>query len=394
MGRTSYRVSLDQVLNLWFLQQGLVEPRRGKLTRKAFVSHLERTGGLQLDTVNAVDRAHYLTLWSRFGPYDRKKVDRWVYGDRVAYEHWGHEASILPASRLPLSKRGMRRFKPRGDWWAGRAPSTASIRRVMKRLREEGPLESADFERDPKGSGPWWGWKEDKASLEILWHGGRVATHGRRHFRRLYDIAQRVYPEGPVGSSAQYEDGWLLTGLSGNGVASEKHLSNYWTAPRLTAAGKKKVVARNMKAKRVVEVEVEGRKGRFLALPEHLEGISRAPAPRGTTLICPFDSLMWHRDRAEEWLGFRYRIEIYTPKAKRKYGYYVMPILHGGRLVGRLDPKLHRDREELEIKAVFLEPGFRRDGAFDRGLSESLRSLGEFLGASRIVLPKGWHDLL
>jgi uncharacterized protein len=209
-----YRVPLDHLLRLWFHRQGLTRPLGRKLTRAAFVQHLERTGGLQLDSVNVVDRAHYLTLWSRFGAYDRQRVDRWVYDARVAYEYWSHEASVLPASRLPLSRRGMKLFAPRGSWWKERMPAPAAFRKVLGRLRAEGPLQSADF-KDSRNNGAWWGWKEDKQALEIMWHRGQVAVSRRMHFRRIYDLAERVYGEGPMATTSEYEDGWLLTGLSG-----------------------------------------------------------------------------------------------------------------------------------------------------------------------------------
>jgi len=389
-----YRIELETVRRLWLRRQGLSAPRSTGLTRARFVEHLERTGGLQLDSVNVLERAHYLTLWSRFGAYDRALPDRWTYRDRVAYEHWGHAACVLPASRLPLSRRGMRRFAPRGVWWAQRRPSPASIRRVLKRLRNEGALESADFEADKSASGPWWDWKEDKRALELMWHRGQVAVSSRRHFRRAYDLAERVYGEGPAATLSEWQDGWLLSGLSGNGVASEKHLLNYCTHPRLRAPERRRVIARNLRSGRVVEVEVDGLTGTFLARPEHLEGASRLPPARGTTLICPFDSLLWQRERAQDLLGFTYRIEIYVPAPKRRYGYYVLPILHDGRLVGRLDPKLHRDRDELQIKALHLEPGCRRGQAFDAGLAESVRDLATFVGAQTVTLPRGWGKLL
>ena len=154
------------------------------------------------------------------------------------------------------------------------------------------------------------------------------------------------------------------------------------------------MIARNLRRKRIVEVEVDGLRGPCFARPEDLEGASELEAPRGTNLICPFDSLLWQRERAQDLLGFTYRIEIYVPPAKRTYGYYVLPILHDGRLVGRLDPKLHRDRAELEIKAIHLEDGFERSTELDDGLGESLADLAGFLGAEEISLPRGWKKLL
>jgi uncharacterized protein YcaQ len=394
-------IPLEQVVRLWLHRQGLSEPQGSvPLDKTALVDHLERTGALQLDTVNAVERAHYLTLWSRFGPYTKGHVDRWVYRERAAYEYWGHEASLLPISHLPLGRRRMRRFPPprlrERSWWPSYTTSTASKRRVLRRLRSEGPLESADFERrasEPADASPW-GMpmpKEDTRSLKLLWHDGRVAVRRRRHFRCVYDLAERVYPEGPVASTTEFEDSWLLVGLSGNGVASERHLTNYFTGPSPTAAERKRIIRRQLAKRRVVEVRVQDRRGTFLALPEHLETIDQLPEPHGTTLVCPFDSLLWQRKRAEELLGFGYRVEIYVPAAKRQFGYYVMPILHDGRLVGRLDPKLHRDRGLLEIKAIYLEDGFRGGAAFRRGLAESLESLRRFLGADRLDLPARWR---
>ncbi len=388
-----YRLKKEQVVRLWLARQGLSRPHGNELDSSTFVEHLERTGGLQLDSVNVLSRAHTLTLWSRFGVYDPALVDRWTYVDRIAYEYWGHEASILPASRLPLSRRAMARFEPRGSWWASRVPSNGSIRRVLRRIRQEGPLESADFEHTAGSAGPWWGWKEDKQSLEMLWHRGKLATSTRKSFRRVYDLAERVYGEAPAAPLSRFEDSWLITGLRGNGAATEKHLAGYYTSPQLSAADRKKVIARNLERGAVVEVEVGGLGGKWYILPAHLEDISALPAHRGTTLICPFDSLLWQRNRAEELLDFRYRIEIYTPPAKRVFGYYVMPILHNGRLVGRLDPKLHRERQLLEIKSIRLEQRFKRSSGFDAALASAVRSLASFVAANDISLPRGFKKI-
>jgi uncharacterized protein YcaQ len=391
----------DAVVRLWLHRQGLTRSRgSAELSKDSFVQHLERTGALQLDSVNAVDRAHYLTLWSRFGPYDRALVDDWVYSDGAAYEHWGHEASILPMSHLPISRRAMKRFPPDSwsgkSWWSRFATSTASKRRVLKRLRDEGPLESTDFEWQEAELGPGgrpaeaWFQKEDKRSLKLLWHDGRVAVAERRHFRCVYDIADRVYPESDIASPTEYEDSWLFTALRGNGIAPERHMVNYFTGPTLKAADRKRVIARNLNKGRIVEVKVKGLRGPCYALPEDLEDIDDVPAPTGTNLVCPFDSFLWQRKRAEELLGFKYTIEIYVPADKRVFGYYVLPILHEGRLVGRIDPKLHRDRGVLEIKAIHTEPDFQSSMGFVAGFGEAIDSLAEFLGATDIDMPSGW----
>lgn len=402
-GKSKPSITRDEVVRLWLRCQGLSSPR-GELSfdSSTLTAHLETTGGLQVDSINVLDRAHYLTLWSRFGPYDRALLDHLVYQDRLAYEYWAHEASILPISHLPLSLRRMRRFPPgswtTNSWWKHYDTPTASKRHVLRRVRQEGPLESANFERragEPTGKEIPGGTmplpKQDKRSLKLLWHAGRLAIERRQHFRCIYDLAERVYPPVQPASSVAYEDSWLLTGLQGNGVASAAHLTNYLTAPELTAADRQRVIARNLKKKRVVEVQVEGSSQQYYCLPEHLDTLSDLPEARGTTLICPFDSLLWQRKRAEELLDFKYRVEIYVPAAKRQYGYYVLPIMHEGKLVGRLDPKLHRDRGVLEIRSIHLEPGFARDRGFDQGLAETLTSLGVFVGAQELQLPPGWQ---
>lgn len=392
------RFSREEVTRLWFELQGLHQPRGTRsLGKRTLREHLESTGALQLDSVNVLERAHYLTLWSRFGAYDRARLDRWTHRDGVAYEYWGHEASLLPISHLPHGRRRMRSIPEawkNKSWWKHFDTPVASRRRVLRRLREEGALESADFDRHPHeptaaeraDQGSWLP-KEDKRSLKLLWHTGRVAVRERRHFRQRYDLAERVLPDTPTSRTAEYEDSWLLLGLRGNGIAPERHLRNYFTAPNLDAASRKRVLARNLRAKRIVEVDVEGERAPWYALPEHLERATAAPAPTGTTLVCPFDSFLWQRQRADELLDFEYRIEIYVPEPERKFGYYVLPILHDGRLVGRLDPKLHRDEGRLEIRALHLEPRFRPSARFRRELDATLADLAKFVGAERIDAP-------
>jgi uncharacterized protein YcaQ len=305
-------------------------------------------------------------------------------------------------AHLPRGLRRRRLFPEerwrRFTWWPRYDTSPASKRRVLQRLREDGPLESAHLTAEAPGrheGGPpvasVFGSKEDTRSLKLLWHAGKAAVRTRRHFRCLYDLAERVYPaDARPATTAQYEDHWLLGGLRGNGVAGVRHLDNYFTAPAPFADERHRIIARNLKRKRVLEVRVENERGPWYALPEHLDALADLPEPEGTTLICPFDSLLWQRKRAEDLLGFRYRAEIYVPPEKRQFGYYVMPILHDGRLVGRLDPKLHRDRRELEIRSIRLEPGVRRDRRLTRELGQAIGDLAGFLGADEVAAPPGW----
>lgn len=393
------KISQQQVVRLWLSQQGLLDCSRPRtLTAATFVEELERLGGLQVDSVNVLDRAHYLTLWSRFGNYDRARVDSWLYQDRLAYEYWGHEASILPISHLPLGKRRMKRF-PLNCWenaanWSRQKTSPESKRRVLKLIRQNGSLESADFEPTAKDKADrsLLGWgaatpKEDKRSLGLLWHAGKLAIDSRLRFRKQFDLAERVYPVDTLAASIkQYHDSWLLIGLRGNGFASESHLKYYWTAPSLNAEERRAVIQRNLRERTIVAVQVEGCKETYYVLQE-LGDAPDLPAPTGTTFICPFDSLLWQRQRAEDLLGFRYRIEIYVPESKRQFGYYVLSILHNGVFAGRFDAKLHRDESRLEVKAVFLEEDFKASVKFKRNDKQRFSQLAEFLGASKLQPP-------
>ncbi len=395
-------VSKDQVTRLWLHLQGFSKPRGSdKFTKTTLSQLLNQVGGLQLDTINVVERAHLLTLWSRFGSFDREEFQRWAYRDGLAYEYWGHEACILPIAHLPLGKVRMNTFPPsqweKSAWFKQFVTSNSSKRRVIRRLREEGALESKDFEtsKNDKFHDSWIGMsdaalpvgKEDKRTLQLFWHAGKVAVRDRRHFRRLYDLADRVYPHVKAASRKAYEDSWLLYALTGNGITAERHLNNYFTAPLLTAAEKKEVILRNLKKRTIREVKVPGMdEARWFALPQHLELLDQMEEPHGTTFICPFDSLLWQRQRAEELLNFQYRIEIYVPGPKRVFGYYVLPILHNGQFVGRLDPKFHREKGLLEVKSLYFEDGFQRTEDFDEGFRRTLESLASFVGATDIQL--------
>lgn len=393
-------VDPKQVVRLWLKKQWLLNvDNPQKLTKDHFSAYLQQVGGLQVDSVNVLDRAHYLTLWSRFGNYDRGQIDDWIYQDKVAYEYWGHEASILPASFLPISRRRMKDFPPRqwanSAWWKRQETSAASKKRVIARIKSKGRLENSDLEKeirsekDPERKDQL---KEDKRSLQLLWHAGKIGIAGRTHFRKIFDQSENIYPKSNVASTRQFHDSWLNVALAGNGAVCESHLINYFTTPNLTAAERRQVIDRNLKSKSIFPMQIKGRKEEFYATEEDLQVLTAAdgselPKPTGTRLICPFDSFLWQRARAEDLLDFHYRIEIYVPESKRKFGYYLLPILHEGNLIGRLDPKLHRDQNLLEIRSLHYEPKFRETKKFQKTLKGIVEELADFVGAKDIRWP-------
>jgi uncharacterized protein len=410
------RVSLRAVAALFLERQHLDRPRRRRLSARGVVEFASDTGGIQLDSINVVDRAHYLTLWSRFGPYDKAALDRLAYRRRLLFEYWAHAACLVPAEHFPSWRWVMNAYadRPRYRSWALWArKNQETVRAVEQAIRDRGPLSNADFERPtPKKSTGWWDWKPAAHALDYLWMSGRTLVHSRRHFQKRFDLAERVLPDA-VGLSPMLEDAFarwhMRQSLHAMGAATESDLRGYLTFPSFTLAERRKVITQMQETGEVVEVEVEGlparkAKPRWLALAEDLPALARAGrrrAPRGTTILSPFDSLLWYRDRVQRLFGFDYKIQVYIPVAQRRHGYYLMPIYHDGQLVGRLDAKAHREARWLEVKSVTFEPWFAAGkappaagwGFIDRdaalaGLGEALASLSRFVQADRVTVAR------
>jgi uncharacterized protein YcaQ len=378
------------------------------LTPGRLARFVEDVGGLQLDSINVLDRAHYLTVWSRFGPYDRERFDRLVYDRRLLFEYWAHAACLVPTSMLPWWRRAMLDYRLRHTGWSGwlrRNGKTLSA--VRAAVEANGPMGNADFagRRPSGGRAGWWDWKPSQHALHYLWMTGTLTIHSRRHFQKRFDLLERALGDAhlvePV-SSADFQRWHLERSLRAMGAATETDLSRYLTFPRF-APGARRTALRSLVASGdVVPVELENTSVRWLALARDVPALVRAAdtrsRARGTTLLSPFDSLLWHRDRVARLFGFDYRIEVYTPGPQRVHGYYTLPILHDGQFIGRVDAKTQRAERRLDIRHVHFEPWFSagtpaplsgdrvdQDAAL-AGLADALRSLATFVAAPRILL--------
>ncbi|MGH7396538.1 MAG: winged helix-turn-helix domain-containing protein [Candidatus Rokuibacteriota bacterium] len=397
---------LRAVATLFLERQHLTRPRSRRLSPTRLTRFIEDVGGLQMDSINVLDRAHYLTVWSRFGPYDRAGLDRLVYRRRLFLEYWAHAACLVPASMLPWWKRAMLDYRLRHTGWSNWLRRNARLLAlVTEAIRANGPMGHAEMEARPprRGGRGWWNWRPAQHAIHYLWMTGVLTVDSRRHFQKRFDLMDRVIAPGVEAVSSEQFLRWHLErSLHAMGAATELDLSRYLTYPRL-APGARRAALRAMLAEGLVtEVEVEGLRSRWLALTRDLPALRRAgrrPTPsRGTTLLAPFDSLLWHRDRVARLFGFDYRIEVYTPGPKRVHGYYTLPILHHGHLIGRLDAKAHRAARFLEVRHVHFEPWLARDrapaagwGRVDRdeavaGLADAVSSLAAFVGADRTTL--------
>ena len=400
-------IPLRAVTALFLQRQHLARPRALTLTAHRLARFVEDAGGLQLDSINVLERAPYLTVWSRFGPYDRAWLDRIVYRRRLLFEYWAHAACLVPTTMLPWWRRAMLDYRLRHTGWSRWLRRNAKVLdRVKAAVLANGPMAQGDFEgRRPAGAAGWWSWRPVQHALHYLWMTGALTVHSRQHFQKRFDLLERAIPDSLGGAAVSSEDfqRWHIErSLHAMGAATELDLTHYLTFPRLGPGPRRAALRAMIEGGEVTALEIEGRPGRWLALTRDLPALARArraPTPsRGTTLLSPFDSLLWYRDRVARLFGFDYRIEVYTPGHKRVHGYYTLPILHHGHLIGRVDAKRHRAEGRLEIRHVHFEPWFAsgqkpptggarldQDEALD-GLRDAFASLGTFVGAGKVVL--------
>jgi uncharacterized protein YcaQ len=401
-------VPLPAVAALFLQRQHLACPRTHALTPGRLRRFVEDVGGLQLDSINVLDRAHYLTVWSRFGPYDRARLDRLVYRRRLLFEYWAHAACLVPTSMLPWWRRAMLDYRIRHTGWSDWLQRNARVlTRVKAAVAANGPMGNADFDGRRPGGGRagWWDWKPVQHALHYLWMTGALTVHSRRHFHKRFDLLERVIPGALAVEPASREAfaRWHIErSLHAMGAATEADLRGYLTFPRF-APGARRAALRAMLAEGLVtEIEVEGQTAPWLVLARDLPALARAGRTarpsRGTTLLAPFDSVLWYRDRVSRLFGFDYRIEVYTPGPERVHGYYTLPVLHEGRLIGRVDAKSHRTERRLEVRHVHFEPSFA-ETAVDQdaalaGVAEALGSLAMFVGAEDVTLGRVTPDRL
>ncbi|SEO97457.1 winged helix-turn-helix domain-containing protein [Pseudomonas sp. NFACC39-1] len=350
---------------------------------------IERLGVLQIDSVNALVRSHYLPLFSRLGHYTPDLLDQaaWSQGRRrTLFEYWGHEASLLPLAMYPLMRWRMDRAA-RGEGIYRQLAQFGQerqdvIRRVLASVREQGAVGAGSLSTRQEKAGPWWDWSAEKHALEWLFAAGEVTVAGRRGFERLYDLPERVLPSSilqqPLPDEPQAQRALLLHAAEALGVGTEKDLRDYF---RLDPADGRERLAELEEAGELVRCQVQGWKQPAWCRPS--VKIPRKVAV--SALLSPFDSLVWERSRTERLFDFRYRLEIYTPAHKRVYGYYVLPFLHHERIAARVDLRAERALGRLAVHAVHEEePGLDEEGL--QALAVNLRRLADWLGLARVQL--------
>jgi uncharacterized protein len=371
--------------------QGLDRRSRRRARREDVLATIRRMGVLQIDTISVVARSPYLVLFSRLGEYRPEWLDE-LLAERALFEYWAHEASLLPIEDYALMRHRMLApermgWKYRADWVREHGHE---LERVIVHVRENGPVRSADFERRGGNGAGWWEWKPEKRALEALFTAGELMVARRQSFQRVYDLRERVHPDWsderlPAPDDVTRE--LILRSVRALGVTTARWVADYY---RMDRRGVPTRVAELAAAGELIEATVAGWDDVAYIHPEHAalaeqaaDGALRTPL---TTLLSPFDPLVWDRDRASAMFGFDYRLECYTPARKRRWGYFVLPLLRRGELVGRVDAKAHRRDGRFEVKALYLEEGVRQSEALLRDVAGALAEAAAWHGTTDVVV--------
>ena len=389
-------LGLAQARRLHLAAQGLLRPF-GRRPRPAdVVDAIERMRLLQIDSIHVVARSPYLVLHARLGAYESDWLDQALVQGRIA-ECWAHEACFVPAADLPLH----RAWRERGAHWAHR--HAARMHRdhrpqmdgMLERIRSQGPVRAADFPRADRGVSGWWEWKPEKRWLEAWFALGELMVPRRERFQRVYDLAERVLarldpPFVPSTlDSAALRQRFILDSVRALGITQARWIADYY---RLKPSVDDAELAPLVAAGELIAMPVQGWDAPGYVHHGHAPLLDKVRAGRlpatHTALLSPFDPLVWDRARAQAMFDFEYAIECYTPAPKRRYGYYVLPILHRGSLVGRLDAKAHRGEGVFEIKALFLEPGQDATPRLAAEVGDAIARTASWHGTPRVRLER------
>jgi uncharacterized protein len=372
-------VSLEQLRRFVVAHQQFASRARRSSAREV-AAEVGRLGAVQLDSISTVERAHRITLAARIGAFDERVVSQLLAAGRI-FEYWAHEACLLPIEDYALFKRRMRDLADRHWWGRERTKEGRAVEReVLARLREEGALPVRAFEGR---SDPMWGWKPAKRALEHLFAAGEVAIAGRQGFQRVYDLPERVIPkallEAPEPDAAGFRRGYALRAVEGRGALTEAGIVEHCRFDGGVKALRPHVHAL-VDDGRLERVAVDdGGPDVFVAPSTEIDGSPAAPV-----LLCPFDNLMWDRPFLKRLFRFEHVIEVYKREHERVFGYYVLPLLLGDRLVGRADLKADRAKGVLQIKRFTPEQGVRR--RLDEPLERAATRLAHSLGLSTVEL--------
>ncbi|CCF18220.1 conserved protein of unknown function [Pseudorhizobium banfieldiae] len=388
----------EQARRIFLERQGLSLPPSRSLDKAGLSSLIDKLGFVQIDSIATVERAHHMILFSRNQTYRREHLQHLLENDGELFEHWTHDASVIPSAYFRYWKhRFARREAVIGErWrkWQGEGYDSA-FEETYRRIVEAGPIMAREMKADEHKSGGWWNWHPNKTALEYYWHTGKLAIAGRVNFQKVYDLTERVLPahhHEPEVSHEEFVDWACRSALKRLGFATSGEIAAFWALVTPQEA-KDWVDAHRDELTEVVIESANGSRPRaahaFQDFPTSLDSISEPPGR--IRVLSPFDPLLRDRNRAERLFNFSYRIEIFVPEPKRQYGYYVFPLIEGDRMIGRIDMKADRKAGSLDVRRLWLEPGVRASNGRLEKLDAELFRVARFAGVERVNYLAGWQ---
>ncbi len=387
-----------QARHLFLARHGLCEAPTGPCPDQALQEIIENLGFVQVDSINTVARAHHMILRARATQYRPRALVRLLEKERQLFEHWTHDASVIPVRFFPHWRLKFSRDEEtlRGRWKNWRRDGfEQKFDEVMRRISDHGPCSSADVGEDEKrSSGGWWDWHPSKTALEYLWRSGQLSVTRRVNFRKVYDLTENVIPPDALNARVTEEDtiDWACAAAMDRlGFATTGELAAFWDI--ISPAEAKEWCAKALADGRIIEALIENHDKthrRVFCWPDTPDLTPTEP-PARVRILSPFDPALRDRNRAERLFGFHYRIEIFVPEAKRKYGYYVFPVMEGDRLIGRIDMKCFRPENRMVVRAFWPEKKQRMGSGRIARLKSEIERLSRFAGAVVLDYEPDWQ---
>ncbi|MFZ6753345.1 winged helix-turn-helix domain-containing protein [Undibacterium sp. Dicai25W] len=395
MKKADYHLSLPAARALHLHAQQLLSSPKKETNKQDVLRCIRDMHALQIDTINVVARSPYLVLWSRLGNYQSEWLDE-LLSEGKLFEYWSHEACFLPIEDFGHYRRQMLNpenlgWKFNHQWLASHADE---IQKLHQHIAKHGAVRSIDFERPEseanKAKG-WWGWKPEKRSLEVLFTSGKLMVARRHHFQRFYDLTERVHAswndELHLPEPQESERHKVLNAVKALGIAKASWVADYFRMKKISIDCHPETLAQKGE---LIKAQIAGWDQTIYVHPNHLAALELAADNKLKTsnvrLLSPFDPVVWDRKRASELFDFKYRLECYTPAEKRQYGYFCLPILRHGKLIGRIDAKAHRQTKIMEIKSLHLEPETRVSAALLQDLANVLNKFAKWHQCERISI--------
>ena len=393
------QISNKAARRIFLAKLGLSASPSRALSKPELLQLIHDIGFVQVDSISTVERAHHQILFSRNQTYRRDHLRQLLEEDRTLFEHWTHDASIIPCAFYPYWKHRFTRkeasMRERWAKWHGENYDKAFDETYAK-IAAGGAILSREVRQPGHKSGGWWEWHPSKTALEFLWQTGKLAISARQNFQKIYDLSERVIPDHHLSdkvSHAEFIDWACSSALTRLGFATHGEIAAFWNLVSPEEA--KDWVAANRN--RLTDVEIECTGGAKSRSSVAFADLSTSPddwpePPARIRVLSPFDPLLRDRNRAERLFGFRYRIEVFVPEPKREYGYYVFPLLEGDQMIGRIDMKADRKAGTLNVARLWLEPKIRASAGRLAKLDAELARVARFTGVKEIAYADGWND--